>query len=102
MSKELILIDLETVRIKRFDGLNVIVQVLVDKAAGTYRNPGTGEVFEKPDRKEWVDHGYFSNTKSALRHIYNNDLLANDAELTLAEYIDRDRQIAEKLKGFLG
>lgn len=102
MSKELILIDLETVRIKRFDGLNVVVQVLTEKEASTHRVPNTGEIIEKPARQEWVDHGYFPNTKSALRHIYNNDLLLNDEATTLCEYIRRDKVISEKLKGFLG
>ena len=98
MAKELILLDLGTVRIKRCDEQNVIVQILVDKPAGTFKNPSTGETIEKPDRQEWVDRGYFSSTKTALNHIYRNDLLMADEVRTLTQYLELDRKIAAMLR----
>ena len=100
MTKDLILLDLGRARIKRFDGENVIVQILVDKEAGSYRNPSTGEMIEKPARQEWVDDGYYQNTKSALRYIYNNDLLIEEKQRTLEEYIGIHTEILTKLKRF--
>lgn len=95
-----ILLDLGTARIKRFDGENVTIEILEKKEAGTYRIPNTGETIEKPDREEWVHVGYFANAKSALRYIYNNDLLIEDKQRTLEEYISINKEILTKLKRF--
>lgn len=100
MAKELILLNLGRVRIKRFDGENVIVQVLTEMEEKTFTNPKTGEQFTKPKRSEWVDKGYYSNVKSALRCIYNDDLLIEDKERTLEEYIAINKEILSKLTKF--
>ena len=97
MSKELILLDLGTVRIKRFDGENVIVQVLTKMEASTHKNPRTGEIINKPDREQWVDVGYYSNTKSAIRHIYEYDLLIEEIPRTFKEYVAINKEILAKL-----
>ena len=95
-----ILFDLGTVRIKRFYGENVTIEI-EKKRSGTYRIPNTGEMIEKPDREEWVHVGYFANAKSALRYIYNNDLLIEDKQRTLEEYINiNKKEILKKLKSW--
>ena len=92
------LLDLKTVRVRRYDRLNVVVEILTDKPAGTFRNPSTGEPIEKPNRQEWEFDGYFSNVKSALQHIYDNDLMMDDRARTLDEYITDSRRILSKLR----
>lgn len=92
-----ILLDLETVRIRRYDRQNVVIEKLVEKKAGTYRNPSTGELIEKPDRIEWEEDGYCSDVQSALRNIYRKDLLVEEKQRTLEEYISIQKQILKKL-----
>lgn len=92
-----ILLDLETVRIKRFDRQNVVIEKLVEKKAGTFRNPGTGELIEKPDREEWEERGYYSDVQAALRSIYRSDMLIDEERRTLKEYIDIQKAILKKL-----
>lgn len=95
-----ILFETGTVRIKRFYDESVTIEIIEKKEAGTYRIPKTGEMIEEPDREEWIHVGCFANLKSAFRYIRNNDLLDEDEQRTLKEYININKGILKRLKSW--
>lgn len=73
-----IIIDLGQTRIRRQDQMNLVVEQ------------------RRPDDK-WVFFGYFSNVKSALRSIYRSDLLVQERNMTLREYLEQDLKLKQML-----
>lgn len=95
-----VIINLGNVRVIRLDTLNMAVEVLREFPAEVFKNPKTGEEIHKPEREEWRQTGFFSNTKMALKHIYDNDLLMEEKERTLEEYLTVQKEILRELKRF--
>lgn len=83
---KLVLIEIDNVRIIRYNDMNVALEKLETVPAKVFMG------VDYPEREDWIFKGYYGNKYSAMQGILNLNLLDNEEKVLQLEQVLLDFQ----------